>query len=124
MPSGAPKGKKKDITMRENVQQTAIKMVPGLKNLSYSDRLKCLKLPTLAYCHLHGVLIETFKIIRGVYDSAASIVVSMAGPNQKPTPGHPYKLYQRRTKMYCRQLLLFTESVEQSPKLYCGCSKC
>ena len=55
-------------------------------------------------------MIETFKITRRVYDSVASTVMSMAGLNQRPTRGHPYKLHKRRTKTRCRQLF-FTERV-------------
>jgi hypothetical protein len=33
--------------MIENVQRRATKMVPGLADLTYEDRLKRLKLPTL-----------------------------------------------------------------------------
>ena len=38
---------KKHIDMIENVQRRATKMVPGLADLTYHDRLKRLKLPTL-----------------------------------------------------------------------------
>ena len=38
---------KKHIDMIENVQRRATKMVPGLADLTYEDRLKRLKLPTL-----------------------------------------------------------------------------
>ena len=89
MQSGASKGRKKDITMIENVQRRATRMVPGLKDLSYPERFKCFKLPTLAYCRLRVDMIETLKNIRGVYDSATSPVMSMAGPNQRPTRGTP-----------------------------------
>ena len=41
--------KKKDITTLENGQRRATKMVPGLGDKSYEDRLKDLKLPTLNY---------------------------------------------------------------------------
>ena len=63
----------------------------------YPERFKCLKLPTLAYHHLQGDMIKTFKVIRGVHDSASSPVMSTAGPNQNPIRGHPYKLFKRRT---------------------------
>jgi hypothetical protein len=41
---------------------------PSLKNLEYTDRLKKLKMPTLKYRRLRGDMIETFKIINGIYD--------------------------------------------------------
>jgi hypothetical protein len=43
---------KKDITLIENVQRRATKQVTGLKDISYEDRLKRLKLPTLLYRRL------------------------------------------------------------------------
>jgi hypothetical protein len=43
---------KKDIELIENVQRRATKQVPSLKQLSYTDRLKKLKMPTLKYRRL------------------------------------------------------------------------
>ena len=43
--------------------------VPGFRELSYSERLKKLKLPTLIYRRIREDLIETFKILHGVYDT-------------------------------------------------------
>ena len=59
---------KKDIELIENVQKRATKQVPSLKQLSYTDRLKKLKMPTLRYHRLRGDIIETFKIVNGIYD--------------------------------------------------------
>ena len=47
----------------EGVQRRATKMIPGLKKLSYTDRLKSLKLPTLAYRRARGDMIEVYKIV-------------------------------------------------------------
>ena len=41
--------KVKDIETIENVQRRSTKLLPGFKQLSYSERLRKLKLPTLAY---------------------------------------------------------------------------
>ena len=56
------------ITMLENVQRRATKLEPGLGNLSYIDRLKELKLPTLAYRRYRGDMIEMFKLTHKMYD--------------------------------------------------------
>jgi len=43
------------------------------KDLSYDDRLHCLKLPTLNYRRIRGDMIELYKIITGKYDSNCSL---------------------------------------------------
>ena len=57
------------INKIEKVQRRATKQIPGFRELSYSERLKKLKLPTLIYRRIRGDLIETFKILHGVYDT-------------------------------------------------------
>jgi len=42
----------------EKVQMRATKLVISIKNLTYKDRLKKLKLPTLKYRHIRGDMIE------------------------------------------------------------------
>ncbi len=56
--------RKKDISL-ENVQRRATRMIPGLKNLPYEERLKALQLPTLVYRRLRGDMIEAYKIATG-----------------------------------------------------------
>ena len=53
----------------EGVQRRATKYLPGMKDLTYPERLRKLKLPTLMYRRLRGDLIETFKILKPVYDT-------------------------------------------------------
>ena len=60
--------KKKDIEIIENVQRRATRMLPQLKDLNYEERLRKLKLPTLKYRRMRGDMIETFKILTGIYD--------------------------------------------------------
>ena len=60
---------RKDINSIENVQRRATKQIAGMRNLTYEDRLKKLKLPTLAYCRLRGDIIDTYtKILYEKYD--------------------------------------------------------
>ena len=52
---------KKDITIIENVQRRGTKLINGFKNLTYSERLTRLELPTLRFRRLRGDMIECFK---------------------------------------------------------------
>ena len=60
--------KKKYIDKIESVQ----KQIPGFNNLSYPERLKKIKVPTMAYRRIRGDMIETYKIINEKYDPEAS----------------------------------------------------
>ena len=51
----------RQIDVLENVQSRATRLIPGLKHLSYEDRLKYIKLPILTYRRLRGDLIEVYK---------------------------------------------------------------
>ena len=50
---------KKDLDLIEAVQRRASKMVPGLHNLHYGERLRRMDLPSLMYRRLRGDVIET-----------------------------------------------------------------
>ncbi len=99
----------KDITLIENVQRRATKMVPQLKDMSYTNRLKHLKMPTLRYRRFRGDMIETFKIIRHIYDQRAIPTLSPENPDRR-TRGHEFKLYKHRSQTRLRQHS-FTERI-------------
>ena len=80
---------KKHITEIENVQRRATKLIPGFKELTYEQRLRRLKLPTLAYRRLRGDMIEMFKIATGKYDADVS---SFINPRTNALRGHQFKL--------------------------------
>ena len=52
---------KKYITILENMQRRATKLVDGFHHMSYSERLKKLNLPSLVYRSARGDMIEIFK---------------------------------------------------------------
>ena len=64
------------IKVGTKVQKRATKLIPGLKNMVYSERLKLCKLPTLHYRQIRGDMIELYKILSGKYDVATTPHVS------------------------------------------------
>ena len=56
----------------ENVQRRATRMLPGMRDLSYKERLKRINLPTLEYRRYRGEMIEMFKLSHNMYDGAVS----------------------------------------------------
>ena len=92
----------KDIEAVENVQRRASKLVPTLKNLSYEERLRRLGLPTLAYRRTRGDMIETYKILRGIYDQDVSQDISVLQDNQR-TRGHNKRIFKERSRLKKRR---------------------
>ena len=91
----------KHIDMIENVQRRATKMVPGLTNLSYEDRLRRLKMPTLTYRRTRGDIIEVYKIVSGKYDEEVSNIFQLS--DVENTRGHSYKIYKQRARLNIRK---------------------
>ena len=52
----------------EQVQRRATKLVPEVKNLPYSDRLKALNLPSMEYRLRRGDMIEVWKVLNEAYN--------------------------------------------------------
>ena len=64
--------KKGDIEALEKVQKKATKILPALKRLPYSERLKACQIPTVRYRRIRGDMIETYKIITGKYQGCVA----------------------------------------------------
>ena len=71
----------------ENIQGRATKELPGVRDLSYIERLKLLKLPTLAYRRLRGDMIEVYKIIHNMYshESVPNLLKTMRYHKEQET---------------------------------------
>lgn len=101
--------KRKDIRMVENVLRRASKMLPGLKNLSYSERLRHLEIPTMAYRRHRGDMIEVFKILKGGYDEDVNIHLER---QVGMTRGNILKLKKIRTRTQRRQMFFTSRVVD------------
>ncbi|KAJ8030155.1 hypothetical protein HOLleu_26483 [Holothuria leucospilota] len=93
---------RKHIDLIGNVQRRATKLVPGIEDFSYKERLELLNLPTLSYRRLRaGDMIEVYKIVSGKYDEAVSQFLPML--TDSSTGVHSYKIYKRRSRLNLRK---------------------
>ena len=60
----SPKLKKHSKAL-EKIQRKMTKLIPGLKDKTYHERMKILNLPSLKHRRRRGDLIETFKVLNG-----------------------------------------------------------
>ena len=54
------------------MQKKATKILPTLRRLPYSERLKACQIPTLHYGRIRGDMIESYKIITGKYQGCVA----------------------------------------------------
>ena len=92
---------KKDIEHLERVQMRASKIFFKNRQLSYEERLKYLKLPTLKYRRIRGDMIEMYKLTHGLYDTSSSVKFTY-NVNAR-TRGHRFKLYPHHVKYDLRR---------------------
>ena len=87
---------RRDINLIESVQRRATKYLRGYSHLSYTERLKKLELPTLAYRRLRGSMIEVYKLIN-TYDKDVTTPFNIPETN---TRGHNQKIFKTGTKKH------------------------
>ena len=61
----------RDVEAIESVQRRATRLIPGFSELSYPERLRKLKLPTLGYRRARSDMIELYKMLSSKYDPEA-----------------------------------------------------
>ena len=103
---------KKHITATENVQRRATRLVPGLSKLSYEERLRRLRLPTLSYRRYRGDMIEVFKITHGLYDGDVTAGF-LQEQKDSITRGHKYSLFKRHSNLNMRKFSFANRVVDQ-----------
>ncbi|XP_053390990.1 uncharacterized protein LOC128553828 [Mercenaria mercenaria] len=93
--------KKKDILVIENIQRRATKMIPGLSNFSYEEKLRTLKLLTLKYRRLRGDMIEVFKLLNDMYYYDKSQLPKLR--EDTTTRGHAKNRFNHRPRLDIRK---------------------
>ena len=83
-----------DFKALEQVQRRATKLVSQIRNLSYEERLKKLKILSIKDRVIRGDLIETHKILTGKVDTDAAHFFELS--REERTRGHQLKLKKKR----------------------------
>ena len=92
----------KDIETIEKVQRRATKLVPELRNLEYSARIRQLKLPTLAYRRLRGDLIQVYKIVHELVGVRKETLFTMANL-ELGLRGNSFRLQKQHVSLEIRK---------------------
>ena len=92
----------------EKVQRSATKMIPTLKDKTYTQRLKVLGLPSLRYRQIRNDLIQAYKIINNIDNIKCDDFFKFSSMDK--TRNNTLKLYKPFAKTNIRKKLLFTQS--------------
>ena len=87
---------KMDMEAIETVQRRATKLVPELRNVDYSQRLKILKLPSMQYRLRRGDMIQVYKIVKGLDRVPSEMFFKFcdASDDMRQTRGHNWKIFK------------------------------
>ena len=85
----------KDKSAIENVLRRASKLIPGMKELSYEERLNEIKIPSMKYRFQRGDMIEVYKWTHSKYNCDLNL---FDFEDEVITRGHVFKT----KKKYCR----------------------
>ena len=88
---------RKDVNKIERVQRRFTRIVPGLKKLSYRERLNRLGLYSLERRRMRGDLIEVYKILMGIDRVNASRLFPLRR-GEKKTRGHGLRVKGEKFK--------------------------
>ena len=110
---------RKDIDMLEKIQRRATKLIPGLRDLRYEERLKECGLTTLETRRLRGDQIEVFKILNGYENIDSNIFFEIK--ESKITRGHNYTLVKKQSRLDVRKYSFSQRTINVWNKLSTDC---
>ena len=99
---------KRDIEAIEMVQKRATELVYNVRNMSYCDRLKALRLPSLTYRRFRGDMIQVYKLLHNLEDIDYNRFFQLSGNH---TRGHALKLKKNSCKKEIRKNFFSTRVI-------------
>ena len=87
--------------MLGTIRRRATKFIPGLRDLTYEERLKECGLTTLEMRRIRGDQIEVFKILNGCENLDSNIFFEIK--ESKITRGHNYTLGKKQSRLDVRK---------------------
>ena len=108
----------KDIHALENIQRRASRLAlnQGKGDMSYEDRCKLLKWPTLADRRTFVSLIECYKIVFGLYHLKFEDFFDFA-TTPSTRANHQYKLYVKLARLNCYKHSFFVRIIKLENEL-------
>ena len=92
--------RKQDQDRLESVQRRATKLVPGLKDKPYGERLKVLKIPSLKYRRKRCDVLQTYRILTKVDDLEETDFFTMRQEDRTRSNG--FKIFKRQCRTKAR----------------------
>ncbi len=91
----------RDIALMERIQRLATRMVKGMRELPYEDRLRRLNIFSFERRRLRGDLILAYNIFHGRLDLPRAEFFE--APSERDLRGHDYKLRHRNFRLLRRK---------------------
>ena len=101
--------------MLEKIQRRATKLIPGLRDLRYEERLKECGLTTLETRRLRGDQIEVSKILNGYENIDSNIFFEIKESNI--TRGHNFTLVKKQSRLDVRKFSFSQRTINVWNKL-------
>ena len=82
----------------ESVQRRATKLIPEIKDMPYTQRLRLLNIPTLEYRRTRGDMIQCYKIFNGIVRMDVNEMFKLIPPTttRSCTFGHHQRILRQR----------------------------